>query len=535
MTSRPWNAKALLDTALATAVVFTAILAIYYGGDWWRLNAAPGWPRAQLFMLRCAAALMLAVTTVALGRWLVRCGARTRWIFLGWLVAATGLFATIWPGYLMSDSVSAIKYSLEFPFDLWLGFFTPFFNSSILQLVPRVWALSAAQLFLAAAVLAYASETIIAVTGRRIYAAVFAALILLSPALVYNFGLLARDTLFSLVTLWLVCFVVRLGHWRGAAPATLLFAGMLSALAVAIRGTDGWFVLLPLLVIVPWLVRSRWLAGAYAGAAVVTLVLVVVALPTVLGRNDDAFKYAVANTVNPLGYVLQNRFATDHGGNLAAIDQVIQVEKIRSEQTPYEIPAWWSGGLIRPDVASEHRAAYMRHVGAYLRENMALFLAGRVHTFSAATGLSEKGFRMDDMYRANWPAAWIPPASYHVDLAAGRPLPGMFARLTSWLDASAHFDPRFTGGSALFWNILPWLALLLLVMVGRRHPLALRLALVIVVARLPLVFLGAPASQFKYYLPVMLCGAFVLPLAVHGWLGMRRQRVAVATPATASH
>jgi hypothetical protein len=108
--------------------------------------------------------------------------------------------------------------------------------------------------------------------------------------------------------------------------------------------------------------------------------------------------------VNPLGYILQNKFPTDYGKNLDAISKVVSVEKIRTEQTPYEIPAWWSGGLILPNVALEDQAVYTRHVGAYLRENIAVFLAGRVHTFSAATGLGEKGFKMADMYRANWPS-----------------------------------------------------------------------------------------------------------------------------------
>lgn len=526
-----WKSEALLDAGLTIAVLFVAFLVAYYGADWWELNTSAAWPYGQLLLLRSAAALVLAIIVVSLGSWLARCGNRGRLVFLAWLTAAAALFAIIWPGYLMSDSVAALKYSLEFPFDLWLGFATPFFNSAVLQLVPHVWALTACQLLLVAAVLAYASETIMALTGRRLYALVFAAIIVSSPALVYNFGLQARDTLFSLASLWLVAFVANLGQRRGVRPAVLLFAGMISGLAATIRGMDGWFVLLPLLAIVPWLVRDKALAWMYAGAAFGTLLLFAYVLPANLGRSSDAFRYAVANTVNPLGYILQNKFSTDYGSNLADIDKVVAVDKIRNEQTPYEIPAWWSGGLIRPDVAPEQQAAYTGHVSAYLRENMALFLASRMHTFSAATGLNENGFKMDDMYQSNWPSHWVPPAHYHVDLAAGRPFPGMFSRLKTWFDDSARFDPRFVSGSAVFWNILPWVALLLLVMLGRQHPLALRLAILVVVARLPVVFLGAPASQFKYYLPVMLCGAFVLPLAVHGWLEAVKRRKLLARAA----
>jgi hypothetical protein len=523
---RLWNEKAL-DLALTIAVLFVAILVTYYGADWWELEVSSIWPRGRLFLLRSSAALLLAVIATSLCYWLASCGKRARIIFIAWLTAAAALFAVIWPGYLMSDSVSAIKYSLEFPFDLWLGLFTPFFNSAILQLVPHIWALSAAQLLIAAAILAYASETIILVTGKRRYALVFAVLILASPALIYNLGLLARDTLFSLVSLWLVAFLVRLGNRLDVSPALMLLAGIASGLTATIRGVDGWFVLVPLLAIVPWLVKDKRLVGIYAATAFATVGLFNYVLTTGLGRHGDEFKYAVANTVNPLGYILQNKFSTDYGKNLEAISKVVTVEKIRAEQTPYEIPAWWSGGVILPNVMLEDQAVYTRHVGAYLRENIAVFLAGRVHTFSAATGLSEKGFKMDDMYRANWPSRWIPPQDYHIDLTAGRPFPVMFDRLKTWFDRSAEFNPRFTSGSAIFWNILPWLALLLIVMLTRRHGRALRLAVVIVVARVPIVFLGAPASQFKYYLPVMLCGAFVLAMALPAWLEMIRRRGSV--------
>jgi hypothetical protein len=517
------NEKAL-DLALTIAVLFVAILVIYYGADWWNLKGSSIWPRGRLFLLRSSAALLLAVIGTSLCYWLASCGSRARLIFAAWLAAAAALFAAIWPGYLTSDSISAIKYSLEFPFDLWLGFFTPFFYSAVLQLVPQVWALSAAQLLLAAAILAYASETIILLTGKRRYAIVFAIVILASPALIYNFGLLARDTLFSLVSLWLVVFLVRLGNRLDVSPALMMLAGMASGLTATIRGVDGWFVLLPLLAIVPWFVKDRRLVGMYAAMAFATVGLFNYVLTSGLGRQGDEFKYAVANTVNPLGYILQSKFSTDYGKNLEAISKVVSVEKIRIEQTPYEIPAWWNGGVILHDVKPEAQAVYTQHVGAYLRENIAVFLAGRVHTFSAATGLSENGFKMDDMFRANWPSAWIPPEDYHIDLEAGRPFPLMFDSLKTWFDRSAEFNPRFTSGSAIFWNIIPWLGLLFLVMLTQVHGLALRLAVVTVVARVPIVFLGAPASQFKYYLPVMLCGAFVLAMALPLWLEMIRRR-----------
>ena len=518
--------------AANAAVLFVAIIAVYYGADWWGLNKAPIWPGARLLLLRVNAALMLAFAGATLVCWLTWCGRRAHAFFAGWTIAALLLFAAIWPGYLISDSASALKYSMEFPFNLWLGFFTPFQTAAVLQLVPHIGAITAFQLLMATAVFAYACETIAETTGKASYALLFAAVIVLSPALVYNLGLQSRDTLFSLIVLWLAVFVVRLAHRRFGGIGMMLLAGGIAGLAAGVRSGDGWFVLLPLVVIVPWLVRSRRLSGAFLGAAAAVAVVFAIVLPPLLGDPGDAFGYKVANTVNPIGYVMQNKFATDYGKNLDEIAKVVNTGKIRELQTPYEIAAWWSGGLIVEGASPEQRDAYMRHVSGYLRENIGIFMAGRVQTFAAATGLSEGGFKIDDLYGANWPAQWIVPAKYNVDLAAGRPFPRLAAAAKAWFDRSAQFDPRLASGSALFWNILPWIALLLgVICFGPRVP-GLRLAALLVFTRVPLIFLTAPASQFKYYLPVVLCGGFILALAVPGLL--RKQPGAQPAPAAAT-
>jgi hypothetical protein len=528
MTSTMMNKRARYF-ALYALVSFVAIVAIYYGADWWKLNQSPLWPRGKLLLLRVADALLLSLGIATLVSWLGHGTRRVRLLFGGWLLAAALLFAACWPGYLLSDSVSALKYSLEFPLNVWLGFFTPFCDAAVLQLVPSVAALTGVQLLVAAAVLAHACDTIVAVTGRKGWALLFAALVVCSPALVGNLGLQARDTLFSLFVLWLAVFVVRIAQRIDGGPRTMLLGGFIAGLTVALRSGDGLLVLLPLAVIVPWLVRNRRLSALFGGAAVLTLALFVALLPAELGQHSDAFEYKVANSVNPLGYVMQNKFATDRDHNLDAIAKVVDIDKIRTLQTPYEIPAWWSGNLINQSAAPELRDAYVGHVSAYLRENVGIYFAGRVQLFFAASGMSEGGFKIDDMFHAGWPVEWVPPANYHVDLAAGRQFQALADGVKGWIDRSARFDPALTSGSALFWNVAPWLAMLLLVICfGPRVP-GLRLAALLVFARVPVVFMTAPAAQFKYYLPVALCGGFVLVLALAGLRGTDARRAAAAS------
>ena len=118
------------------------------------------------------------------------------------------------------------------------------------------------------------------------------------------------------------------------------------------------------------------------------------------------------------------------------------------------------------------------------------------------------------MYRDGWPVQFVPPESVGVDLSSGRPFPTLTDSLQRYFVYSVAYDPLLRSGSALFWNFLPSLAIILIALLTRLSGSGLRLAAIIVLARVPVVFLAAPASQFKYYLSVEMCGAFFLLLLI---------------------
>ncbi|GLC97815.1 hypothetical protein Tamer19_72240 [Cupriavidus sp. TA19] len=424
------------------------------------------------------------------------------------------LFLASWPGYLMSDSVAALNYSLEQPMVLWLGFFTPFLFSSILQVFPHVSAITFIQLTIVAAVLAYATEVITLVTGNKKYALAFFVLVAIEPSILFNMALLSRDTLFSVIVVWAAAFIVKFSHEKAIAAPTLLAAGFLAGLLVALRG-DGLFVLLPFLLSFSVISKKLKDSAVASIAALAVVVLFAWIFPKTFGYQGNEFQYKVANTVNPVGYVLQSRFHTDAGNNKAAIGAVLNIDKLAAIQTPYEIPYWWSSGAADVEKANpEARNSYLSHVYGFLKENSGIFLAGRVETFLASTGFTGAGFKIIDMYREGWPVSAPPPQSVNVDPSRGRPFPTLTDSLQRYFAYSVAYDPSLRSGSALFWNFLPSLAVILIALLTRLSGPGLRLAAVIVLARVPVVFLAAPASQFKYYLSVEMCGAFFLLLLI---------------------
>ena len=496
--------------------VFFSLLILMYSADWWGLNQKPNWPSDKLLMLRVAGSALLSFFACTLVFWVRGSSASTRLYFVGWFTVCMVLFLASWPGYFMSDSVSALKFSLEYPIELWLGFLKPFIFSSILQVFPHVSAITFIQLTIVAVVFAYATEVITFVTGSKKYALAFFALVAVNPSILFNMALLSRDTLFSVLVLWAAAFTVKLSHERAIELSTLLIVGFLSGLLVALRG-DGWFVLLPFLISFAAITKKLKEPAVVSIVALSLIALFVWIFPKMLGYHGNDFYYKVANTINPVGYVLQSRFHTDSGNNKAGIEAVVNLDKLAAIQTPYEIPYWWNGGVADVDKANpEARNGYLGHVYGFLRENSGIFLAGRIETFLASTGFTGVGFKISDAYRVGWPVQWVRPESVNLDLSRGRPFPALTDIVQKYFTYSVTHDLSLRSGSALFWNFLPSLAISIAALLIPLSVPGLRLAAFIVLTRVPVVFLAAPASQFKYYLSVQMCGAFFLMLLIAG-------------------
>lgn len=501
------------------AMMAAGITTWMYWFDWFGIGSSGNgpppfrpWPSKALFAYRLCGAVLISWLACGLGWWVRRSSSRVRLLFLAWLVPAAVLYVAAWPGYMLTDSVAAIRFGLLYPVDLWLGFFQPFFYATILQLVPHIAAILLIQLIVVAALLAHVSECLLVLTRRRLIVVLWAALLISSPAMVANFGLLTRDMLFCTGVVWLAVFILRAANGHSPEPMECLFGGGVAAVVAVTRG-DGWFVAIPFLIAVACVVKGR---RALSAAAVMFLVAAVygVFLPAQLGDHKDDFNYNVANTLNPLGYVLQSRFHTDRLGNVSHIAKVVDVDKIVKLQTPYEIPAWWEGDIVEQPGDSKERRDYMRHVAGLLRENIGIFLAGRVETLVAAAGMAQEGFRFGDAFVQGWPIGWLPPRSVNLDLDAGRPFPKIAEALRGFLYRTTLYHRSGFSGSVLCWNFLPWLVILLCAPYFRTEYRGLMWVVLIGCSRVPIVFLGAPAAQFKYYLPVYMLGTLLFVILV---------------------
>jgi hypothetical protein len=249
-------------------------------------------------------------------------------------------------------------------------------------------------------------------------------------------------------------------------------------------------------------------------AALIVIIIFNFALPNTIGTKMDDWNYRVVNTINPLSYVLQSKNHTDIDNRLASIAEVVNIEKLRQEQTPYENSAWWNGGssgVLKQPLTNDQKNNYTTTVVSFLLENIGIYFAGRMETFFATTGFNKYGFRYEDEFRTEkWEINWSSPPRLNMALNNDRPFPKIFDFVNDLIIKSTVYHGFKLSGSVLFWNFLPWLAILLLSMFSYRLTPGIALASFVILSRIPAVFLAAPASHFKYYFSVELSGIFLL-------------------------
>lgn len=416
----------------------------------------------------------------------------------------------LWPGFYMTDSYGTLWSMYSLSFDNWFSALHPLLYLALYQLLPNAVVVPIFQVVLTSLVFAYA------LAGLRRFGLSRLLTLLLMIALLANVPVIAltllvtRDTVFSVVLLFFALWLFfRIAERERPFTLRELFfcAGLIVFLAIY-RG-DG----IALLPAVPLLARlnSRISTARAAGLAMGTLLLLQLVKPALLKvlaiPDDQKIAYSVSLMMNPLGYLLQNDYATaTPEQDRKVLGMLIDVDKVKKVSIPYEIPAFWSGYWKPvPEVAfSRVRALY----GRMIMDNKALFLANRLICFSASTGMRPYGFTYCDMARD---AKHAP----HFDAVYNEPLhgtlfPSLYRRQSGLIASASAFTGLHPEGKFLHWNFLPELALALLALALFPWFPATASASLMVLSRVPLVFLAAPAGQFKYYYSLYLFGLFVI-------------------------
>ena len=499
-------ARATLAAVTATAVTLLAWLT----GDWW----VGGYPGADtnLTIARMTTFGLVFAGTYALPKLLYRVSAAGTVLFVGWTAYLGGWLLAMWPGIFMTDTTDIVNNTRQGIAYEWFSYLHSLIHLVVLDLIPEAAAVGVIQVLATAGLMAYASTTLLRV--RRNWPAVIAMNVLAaaSAPVVVNTLLESRDTLYSVAHVFLAIYVARavMLDRRLSRGGLVGIAVLTSALSVY-RG-DG----IALVVVVPLVLllglrppRDAVLRGA--GVFVAALIAFHVVLPAALAIQERPHQYELALRLNPLGAVLQTDFYSEtKEADLAALSRVIDVEGVKQVSTPVEIPAYW-GGKWNQAASDADFAAFEAVSDRLLRDNLGIVAGNRLRTFSAASGLSAGGFTGTAMAGADDRFDWI---ADRTGMAGEPPVQGLYDVGAKFIRASGEFRGITLRGSALHWNLLPSLLLLLGVLLAFRRVRFEAVIAVILLSRVPLILAAAPASQFKYYYAIHLGGIIVAGLLV---------------------
>jgi len=510
----------LVPLLAATAVTVLA----WRTGDWW--DAGFAGREQNLTLARILIFLSVAAATWAapvLWRRTTRLG---RLAFAGWAAYLGVWLLGLWPGILMSDSVDVMTNSRAGMVYEWFSYLHAFLAIALLDVVPHVGFIVVVQVLLTAALLAYATSLLRERTARRWPIVVMTIVAALSAPIVVNTLLFSRDTSFAVLHVFLALWVARAVVDRGRlSRAGLVGIAALVGFLSVYRGDGIVLALVVPLVLLVGLRPSRKVAVRGATAFAAALVLFHVALPAVLAhKEENENAYALTLRLNPLGAVLNSDFhSRDRAADLAALGRVVNVDAVRRKHTPAEIPAYWEGDWNGAATDADF-AAFETTADRLFRDNPGTVLASRAATFASASGLSRDGFTGADV-----PDAVADRTSWIADprgMVATPPVLRLYTAQADLLQASSRYGGLEPWGRSLHWNLLPWLLLTVAVLLAFRRARFEAVVAVVILSRVPLVFLAAPAGQHKYYYSVHLAGVIVLGFLLARYRAQRR----VASP-----
>ncbi|EMT5436373.1 MULTISPECIES: hypothetical protein [Stenotrophomonas] len=498
----------------AAAVSFALYLAVAWSADWFGMNGRG----TEVLFLRLAGAGTASIALLLSFRLFLLADTASRLVFLAWAMWLGAALALVWPGILMSDTYSAYLYGLNFPIDSWLGFMTPVGYQFVLQVIPKYWAISLVQVLMAAMLLAYADWTVRRLGGGLIARIVLHLPLAASVAFVSTSLLLSRDVPFAMIQVALALVLLNYlldRHWTSTRYIVAL--SLLSALGLVVR-TDG---LLPAfiamaIVLIKVLHSPRSTALLFSAFAAPLLVCSLL-LPSVLGEWQNRWGYQLTLALNPLGQLVQGPYyESTPGAARTAVDPIIPYDRVVERSIPQEIPLYWDQAM-NPNATEEQKQGFLAAVTTLIVENPAKFVSAKLMTAGYASGLGPRTLTfVEGDIAGNW-STLNASNPYYSD---GRPMShvrSLFGTLgpsresvMAALSSTTQYQGMHLKGSFLWWNFIPELVLLLLVVLAYRWAPASSLAAVLILSRIPAMVLFAPGSHFKYYFTVEIAGSVLL-------------------------
>lgn len=454
-------------------------------------------------------------------------------------LVALAFFLLMYPGHWVWDEFNILYAVQHYIPDAWQNIYTNIYYTFCLYIIPTGVSIVFFQGIIASLVVGYVLARVQQHTKSKLWIVLLFLVFVMPPVIINNLYPL-RLTVYSYIE---VLFLVRLLFLllkRGEIKNSSLYLLQMTGLVIllAFWRSEGIYYLLTLPIISTKLglfSRKNRLSSATLMLFATSIVMVVFGYT--INRVTSNDRYALTAMINPLSVMIQSPLRGDNvNQRLSDIDKVIDIDMLKKYPSYTEIPAFWAGAVR--DNYQEGLALFKKQYLVLVVDNFDLFIDARIKTFMATNGFDTTtptplGMLSFESY-SDPHSAEIVNRFYKTNLLS-RPINKTLKREVTRSILMLDNSDRVSLMGRVFWSVIPVsiiVFMLLSLSVMRRH-WEWVLIFALIVARLGILFITAPAHYFMYYLPVYISGACLSIL----WLSInfRKQEPTAAYRRASKH
>lgn len=444
--------------------------------------------------------------------------------FLAYYLIMLVFFVLLYPGHWVGDEFNILQAVKVYDPYSWQHYFTNIYYTFCLFTIPTGVSIIFFQITIVSLIVGYIAARIKQLVAWKYAPWVVLGMFLLPPIIINNFYPL-RLTLYSYLSVLFLLEVYRLHRGNYVIKNVTIYLTITTFIVTLLSfwRTEG----MPYLLLYGYVIYRVSLPvrrkNPWKFALTIACCAAFIFSANSLVKSTYSSKYDITIFVNPLSQMIQHPLRGDKTPEkLSIIDRVISIDGLKSHASADEIPAFWIPGIVREKTYDANLPAAKKAFAYIVFHNPDLFLQAKAKTFLSTNGLTgslpfTEGLLALDHFNIPQDSQTVEKfhASNYFSETINKPMKRAVTQILL-----LQSNGKMTPVAYIIWSvILPLLVLLFLVvmrLVKKEYFYGLLPTFVLLCAGI--VFLGAPANYFMYYLPVYMNAYFMLVLYIfeHG-------------------
>ena len=427
--------------------------------------------------------------------------------------------ALTWPGAWSNDDITILKNAETYNLTPWHHFFSGLFVTLCLQTIPIPAGVMIIQILIASLIVGYSFSNISELYGetkkQKIVIQVVLGLIALFPPVVLYILSGFRMGMYSYVELLLITKMLVLYKEKKELPFRELLHISFLTIIVSCWRTEGIYY--PFLILILYFILGKKVINRKT-AIIAFFIIMIIDFSIgkinnlMIGNND----YSISGTMEGLTAVVEASDDIKDKEELEAINKIVDVEFIKDNPDMLSEDVYKTVGIGKEYTDEEYSEFLKGYIKLALKYSEVALESMWKMFWKAGSGLGENGKQTThNMVNNNWSFAqdltvmgtnaWREWRK--VNSANKEPINVELRNNVIFFLNGSDADNNLTIIHNIFWNFFIPFTLILICLIYKliKKDWFMVMLILTVIARIPIVFVTAPAPYFMYYLSAYLC------------------------------